>query len=291
MREGFVFKLYALAAVAFWGISFVSSKSLLQNLDPYTIVASRFGLASLLLGLAGAVFNIPLAIRLKHLPQLVILGVSGVFIHQWIQVLALQYIDAVSAGWLIACSPVFTVILSAALLGENMTKSKGFGMAAALAGVLFVASSEGFKASSNAGVALMVLSTLNWAIYSILLKKLFVPYPIITIAFYTSVIGSLLMLPFTIRNGGWHALVTMPDHQWAHLLFLAIFVSAAAYWFWGKALSRMNASSVAAFLYIEPLFTLAAGAVLLQERMAVSALIGGAMILFGVYWMNKKLPA
>ncbi|MGD7008182.1 DMT family transporter [Metabacillus sp. 84] len=282
------FQLLALAAVALWGISFVSSKALLQNLDPYTIVASRFGLAAVLLGSICFLFRISIAIRLRDAAAFVLLASTGVFIHQWLQVSALQHIDAVSAGWLVACSPVFTVLLTAAFYKKSLSRENGSGMTAALTGIVLVASSEGFTSSSVTGIALMIASTLNWSVYSLLLKKLHLPYPAVVVAFYTSLLGSMAMVPYMIRSTGWSQLLFLPAAQWGHLLFLSIFVTAAAYWFWGKALSRLSSSSTASFLYTEPLFTLAAGAYMLKEPITFPAVAGGILILSGVYMMNLK---
>ncbi|WP_162356328.1 EamA family transporter [Metabacillus mangrovi] len=286
MHNRLIFRMYALIAVAFWGISFVSSKSLLSYMDSYSIITARFGLAAVFLAAMCLLAGKSLKIKLHHIPHMIILAVCGIWIHQSLQVEALNYIDAVTAGWLISLSPVFTAIL-AMCFGEKMTRFKAAGMAAAFTGVVLVAESEGFSLTAGTGIGLMVLSTLNWAVYSLLVKKLPLPYPVITAAFYTSFFGALFMLPFTIRSGGWKSLMSLPPEQWLHLLFLAVFVSAAAYWLWGKALSVLSATGTAAFLYAEPLFTMLAGTALLGEKWTWTAAAGGVFILAGVYGMSR----
>jgi drug/metabolite transporter (DMT)-like permease len=66
------------------------------------------------------------------------------------------------------------------------------------------------------------------------------------------------------------------------ILFLGVGCSALGYLFWYAALERIDASQVAAFLYIEPLITVVAAVALLGESVALSTLIGGFMVLAGV---------
>ncbi|WLR54759.1 DMT family transporter [Mesobacillus subterraneus] len=166
------------------------------------------------------------------------------------------------------------------------------GMLVAIAGVFLVTttrSGHSFEFAMNFGFILMILSTLNWAIYSILLKKLHIPYPALLVTFYMSLIGFMLTLPFIIRNKGWESLPMLTETEWAHLLFLAIFVSGIGYWYWGKALEVLDASKVSMFLYLEPLATLIAAIFLLHEKFILISAIGGIIIIIGVVIVNGGL--
>ena len=67
------------------------------------------------------------------------------------------------------------------------------------------------------------------------------------------------------------------------VIFLGIGCSGLGYLFWYAALERIETSKVAAFLYLEPLVTLAAAVTLLGEPIAVSTLMGGGLVLLGVF--------
>lgn len=284
--------LYATMSITFWGVSFVSTKAVLDKLDPFTLLVIRFGIGAIFLLFLLVVLREKLKINVTYLPHLIVLGVLGVFIHQVIQASALLTIDASAAGWMISLSPIFTVILSMIFLNEKMTVMKATGMILALFGVLMVTtagSDKTFEPALNIGYLLMLLSTLNWAIYSVLLKKLSIPLSPLVITFYMSLLGFILTIPFLIRNKGWESISLLNTGEWAHLLFLGIFVSGVAYWYWAKALHVLEASQVSVFLYLEPVATLIAAVLLLHEKIILISVLGGIIIIIGVIFVNGQL--
>ncbi|MGO0258156.1 DMT family transporter [Priestia aryabhattai] len=288
----FAASLYALMSISFWGISFVSTKAVLDKLDPYTLLVLRFGIGALFLLVLLVLKRYPLNIPLKYIPHLIVLGILGVFVHQVIQATALLTINASAAGWIISFSPVFTVILSVFFLHEKMTVLKASGMIVAIIGVLLVTTSnnqQSFQLSINVGYLLMILSTLNWAIYSVLLKSLHIQLPSLVVTFYMCLIGFTLTTPFLVRNKGWEMMPFLTNVEWAHLLFLGVFVSGVAYWYWAKALEVLEASQVSVFLYLEPVATLVTAILLLQEKIIPVSILGGIIIIIGVILVNGRL--
>ncbi|WP_144646428.1 DMT family transporter [Priestia megaterium] len=288
----FAASLYALMSISFWGISFVSTKAVLDKLDPYTLLVLRFGIGALFLLVLLVLKRYPLRISLKYIPHLIVLGILGVFVHQVIQATALLTINASAAGWIISFSPVFTVILSVFFLHEKMTVLKASGMIVAIIGVLLVTTSnnqQSFQLPISVGYLLMILSTLNWAIYSVLLKRLHIQLPSLVITFYMCLIGFTLTTPFLIRNRGWEKMPFLTSVEWAHLLFLGVFVSGVAYWYWAKALEVLEASQVSVFLYLEPVATLVTAILLLQEKIIPVSILGGIIIIMGVILVNGRL--
>ncbi|MDZ5472002.1 EamA family transporter [Bacillus sp. 31A1R] len=282
---------YATMSISFWGVSFVSTKAVLGKIDPYTLLVLRFGIGALFLLLLLLLMRYRLSISLKHVPHLITLGILGVFVHQVLQATALLTIEASSAGWLISLSPIFTVILSMLFLHEKMSVSRAVGMLLAIIGVLLITttrSGQSIDFTLNLGFFLMILSTLNWAVYSILLKHLKIPYPALVVTFYMSLIGFMLTTPFIIRNKGWESLTLLTQSEWAHLIFLGVFVSGIAYWYWGKAHEVLEASKVSMFLYLEPISTLIAAIALLHEKVFFSSIAGGIIIIMGVITVNGQ---
>ncbi|MBG9472354.1 DMT family transporter [Priestia megaterium] len=284
--------LYAIMSISFWGVSFVSTKAVLDKLDPYTLLVLRFGIGALFLLVLLVLKRYPLNIPLKYIPHLIVLGILGVFVHQVIQATALLTINASAAGWIISFSPVFTIILSVFFLHEKMTVLKASGMIVAIIGVLLVTTASNqqpFQPSINVGYLLMILSTLNWAIYSVLLKRLHIQLPSLVVTFYMCLIGFTLTTPFLVRSRGWEMIPFLTSVEWAHLLFLGVFVSGVAYWYWAKALEVLEASQVSVFLYLEPLATLITAILLLKEKIIPVSILGGVIIIMGVILVNGRL--
>jgi drug/metabolite transporter (DMT)-like permease len=94
--------------------------------------------------------------------------------------------------------------------------------------------------------------------------------------------GTAMLLPFFAVSAGWQEFGRLSVTSVIAILFLGVGCSALGYLFWYAALERIDASQVAAFLYIEPLVTVVAAVALLGESVALSTLVGGFMVLAGV---------
>jgi drug/metabolite transporter (DMT)-like permease len=90
------------------------------------------------------------------------------------------------------------------------------------------------------------------------------------------------MIPFFVAAAGWHEYRDLSSASIVAILFLGIGCSGLGYWFWYAALERIDASQVAAFLYLEPLVTLLSAVALLGETVALSTIVGGLLVLAGV---------
>ncbi|TYR75174.1 EamA family transporter [Rossellomorea vietnamensis] len=281
--------LYAAMAIFFWGVSFVSAKIVLGKLDPFTLIVFRFGIGAVFLLAVILLTRERILFSLRYLPHLFILAILGTFCHQLLQTTSLIFIDASSAGWLISVTPVFTVLLSMIFLHEKLSISKALGIIAAIMGVIMVTTAgndDGWNFTFNIGFFLMLLSTLNWAVYTVLLKSLKIPLEPTALTFYISFIGFLVSLPFIIRNHGWEGIPGLTAVEWGHLLFLGIFVSGTGYWFWAKSLKVLQASQAGVLLYLEPIVTFAAAIIILHEKAMLTSIAGGLIIIGGVAAVN-----
>jgi drug/metabolite transporter (DMT)-like permease len=79
--------------------------------------------------------------------------------------------------------------------------------------------------------------------------------------------------------------LTLPG--WLGIGFLGIFCSGLAYIFWFDALKALPASQVGVFLYLEPLVAVVVAAIILGEALSLSTLLGGVIILAGVWLVNR----
>lgn len=77
---------------------------------------------------------------------------------------------------------------------------------------------------------------------------------------------------------------------WLGIVFLGVFCSGLAYVFWYDALQTLPIAQTGVFLYIEPIVTVVAAAVILKEQLFIATLFGGATILGGVWLVNRRKP-
>jgi drug/metabolite transporter (DMT)-like permease len=106
--------------------------------------------------------------------------------------------------------------------------------------------------------------------------------------FYVMSFGWLFSSVLFFVQGGLGQIGYIPLEGWLGIAFLGIFCSGFAYIFWYYALQVLPVAQTGAFLYIEPLVTVIVAALILQEQLFLSGLLGGGLILMGVWLVNRK---
>jgi drug/metabolite transporter (DMT)-like permease len=248
-------RVAVLVTVVFWGISFVATKIALREISPTTLIFLRFALGVvLLLGLVRMRGMQVLPPR-DALPALALMGFVGIFIHQLLQSFGLTQATAVHTGWLIGIVPLWSALLSGIFLKERFGWMKLAGLAGGFAGAVLVITQgrlghDFLRLPSTRGDLLILLSTINWAVYSVLglgtIKRL---GPLRATA-GAMLLGTLMLCPLFVWNRGWLELPALSFAGWGAVLFLGIGCSGLGYLFWYGALEQIEVSRVSAFLYL-----------------------------------------
>jgi drug/metabolite transporter (DMT)-like permease len=287
-------RLAVLSAIVVWGISFVATKAVLREIGPVTLITIRFALGV-------AFLNTVLALRERNLvappraflPSLAIMGFFGVLVHQMLQAWGLTLTSAVNTGWLIGLIPIWTAILASLFRNERFGMVRVAGLALGLIGTLLVItrgelSTATFGLPSAKGDLLILISTVNWAVYTVMGHRTIRALGSLRATTWSMTIGWLMLIPFFAYGRGWEEIASLSATGWTALIFLGVACSGLGYLFWYGALTRLDAGSVAAFLYLEPLVTLAAAAALLGERIQLVTIIGGLILIAGVALVQKR---
>ena len=283
-----------LFAVVVWGASFIATKVAVSEAAPATVVWLRFGMGVVVLGavaLARGQISLPPPADLVYFA---VLGFQGISFHQWLQTNGLVTSQASTSSWIIASTPAFMAILGWLLLGERVRLPGVLGIAVAGFGVLMVATRGDLSslASGRLGAPgdwLIVLSALNWAVFSILSRRGLRSYPSAGMLFWVMTAGWLLTTVIFLAGPGPGDVARLSARGWLSVVFLGVLCSGLAYIFWYDALSLLPSSQVGSFLYLEPLVTVGIAAAMLGEQLTAATLAGGVAILLGV-WMVSFRP-
>ena len=282
--------LLILLAVIFWGISFVATKIVLTELDPVTIIALRIILASVLLLIIAIITKRSFKINLKNHGSILILACVAVF-HLWIQITGLKYTTATNTGWIIGTAPIFMALLGIIFFKEKINLVQGAGILIAMFGLLFLFGKgdiTDIDPIQNKGDLLVLASAFTWGVYSMVNKKITLSYsPLMTIL-YLFIMMSIIIIPVNLNDTVIESVVHLSTIGWISILFLGLFCSGIAYVIWAYSLRDIDSAKVGAFLYFEPLITVAAAWILLQESVTILMLLSGIIITFGVILVNKK---
>jgi drug/metabolite transporter (DMT)-like permease len=283
----------ALLAVLFWGVSFVATKAVVREISPFALILLRAALGSALMLAVLAARRAALFPPRALWPMLGLMGFVGVAFHQLLQAFALRLTSAVHTGWLIGLTPIWAAVLARMFLGERLSRPRVLGLTIGFLGAAVVVTGGRWDAAllglpSTRGDLLVLLSTLNWAFYSVLGRGVIRDLGAARATAGAMLAGLVLLLPTVLVPGAIAGLSALSATGWVAVLFLGICCSGLGYLFWYRALERMEASRVGALLYLEPLVTLAAGAILLGEPIRPATVAGGLLLLAGVGLVQRS---
>lgn len=292
-RPKFVAILEASCAVIVWGGSFVATKVALQDVTPVTVVWLRFGMGICIIGLSVS-FRKQWALPARNdFAYFALLGFLGISFHQWLQSTGLLTAQATTTAWIVATTPIFMALLGWVVLKERLRWVQVGGILTAALGVLLVVSQGDLSSISignfgTPGDFLILISALNWAVFSTLSRRGLIRYPATRMMFYVMAFGWLFVsIPF-FAGGGLGQVNNLTVQGWSAIFFLGIFCSGIAYIFWYDALQVLPVAQTGAFVYIEPFVTVVVAAIVLEEQLIAAAMVGGAAILVGVWLVNRN---
>ena len=280
----------ALITVTAWGVSFVSTKVLLENgLGPAEIYIYRFILAYILILIA--CHNRLWANSFRDELLFMTCGLCAGSIYFISENMALEYTYVTNVSLLVTTSPLITTMLMWMLYkNEKLGKGTIIGSLIAFTGVACVI----FNSSSNVeikplGDILSLLAALSWSIYSLVLKKLNALYSVMFISRKTFFYGVLTALPFMFFQPEiCSPTILLKTEVWANLLFLGAFASMIAYILWAQSVKHLGAIKASNYMYISPIITLVASVAFLGEPLSIIGGIGCALILGGM-WFGEYL--
>lgn len=280
-------------AVVVWGASFIATKVALRDVSPITVVWLRFLMGVVILGVAVLIrrqFERP---TLKELIYFGLLGFLGITFHQWLQSTGLVTAKASTTAWIVATTPIFIVLLGWLILREGLVWWQILGIGLATAGVLLVVT-EGDLAKlavggfGAPGDVLILISALNWAIFSVLSRWGLKRHSAANMMFFVMGFGWIFISVLFLADSGLLEIRHLSREGWFGVSFLGIFCSGFAYIFWYDALQAVPASQVGVFLYLEPLVAIVVASWLLGESIIFTSVLGGGVILFGVWLVNRS---
>ncbi|MDQ0158182.1 DMT family transporter [Alkalibacillus salilacus] len=202
--------------------------------------------------------------------------------------LSLNYTTSTNAGIVEATTPVFALIVGYIFLKERLSARQLTGVGLSFIGAVWVLI-EGsvdrlLALQINPGDLTMLLAMIVWAFYSLFLKQHNHKYPIYGAMFAMIGLGALLMIPVVTVE--W--LFVKPSMDWFSgssllgLLYLGIFPSVIALYFWNAAVQNLGPSLSSVFLNLLPVFTTIGAMIFLGENVSLAQVAGGVVVVAGV---------
>jgi drug/metabolite transporter (DMT)-like permease len=278
-----------LLAVLFLGTNPVAVKVAVAEFPPMPFVAMRFTLAGLLLFVLVALLE-PREGRpgRRDLLSLAAVGLVGVGANNVAFTLGVSMTTASETALIYAAVPIWGILLGLALGLERPTRWGILGVCLAFLGVAVVVYGGLTGNTSLLGNLLVVVATVCWGSYAVLSLPLLRRHSPLVVASYTMLFGGLGALPLALPgflDAGW---VEASARTWEALAYSTLLVAAFGFWAWQRGVSQVGAYRVLVYQYLITLVGVAAGVLLLGESLTANKVLGGAVILLGVYLARRR---
>ena len=274
-----------LLVVLFWAGNFTAAKLAFTQLDPLAFTALRYAVASVVLWGVVRWVEGPTKLPPGAFWRLVVLGVIGNTIYQLLFMVGLKQTSATKTALILAGMPAL-VTLTAGMLGiERVSNGQRVAVLIATVGVVIVVLGRGGSITPGIGPgeSMLLGAVVMWAIFTLLQQH------------WTLKISSLNLTAWTVYTGtpglviaGIPALMhTQWDRVsvagWGGLAYSALLSLVLAYIFWNRGLAALGAARTVVYNTMVPLVATVIAMVALHERPGAIHIIGGALILCGVF--------
>jgi len=276
-------------ALSFGG-TWVAASVAVDELPPFTIAAVRFGLAGLLLWAVARAAGVRLApVTRRDLPLIAGLGLTAIAGYNFFFLTGLTLAPATDGSLIVpGISPVLTALLAAPILGEQLRRTTVGGLFLAIAGLVLVVNPQGGTSPSRLlGDLCFLTGAVLWAGYNVLSRIGGTRFNSLSATLYGIVAGTIVLVPLALLEGGPSRLLQTDGAGWLGIGYLALVGSVVGFVLLQFGIRRIGASRAAAFTLLVPVVGVSTSAWLLAEPVGPLTALGGAVILAGLWLVER----
>lgn len=253
-----------------------------DGINTTTVLFYRYGLAVILLGLFMAVERKSFSITLKEFAILVPLGV--LFALSSLTLFAsFHFMDAGVASTLLFVYPVMVAIIMAIFFKERITFVTVLSILLSLSGIALLYRGGDGGVLDTTGVLLVMLSSLTYALYIVIVNKSSLRMSSLKLTFYVLLVGVLLITSCSFFGDGEARIqiLTTPS-MWLHASILAVFPTIVSLLLMVVAVHEIGSTPTAVIGALEPLTAVMLGVTLFGEELTLRLSVGITLILSAV---------
>ncbi|MBB2494475.1 DMT family transporter [Aquipseudomonas ullengensis] len=278
----------ALASL-FWAGNSLVARAFTGIIPPFSLAFWRWAIALLiLLPLVGPSLWAHRQVLRRAGWRLWVAALLAITLYNVMLYTAAQSTAAINLSLVSTCLPLATFIGAGLLLGEWPARRAWVGLGLAMIGLLWLIAKGSWQVLSSLSFAqgdvLMLLAILDWALYSLLLRRWRAHFqvPPFTLLGALVLLGLLMLSPLYVWELWQGARFEPSLGNLAAIGYTALFASVIAYQLWNIGLRELGAARTAMSNYLMPVFTALLGWVLLGEGLQDFHWVGGALIFAGL---------
>lgn len=282
--------LLILLTGAAFGSSIVMARFALREIDPYTQVVLRFGIASIFYAIAFLILKRGVPTDRRKITNISLVGFAATGLPLLLFLIALNYISSGMFAILFAAMPLCTGVIANFFLGdEKLNKRLVVGLLISLCGAVYLIASKtnGLAETFNIKGPLITLAGIimlsSGSVYA--RSRLKNEDPFVVSSMQT--LAAFVLLSIIIISLGKFHIDSVSLKAWAATIYTALIGSFLAFWLTFTLIKRYGATASALPGYIIPVVSSILGAILLSEVLSFSLLIGAMIIFLGILFSTK----
>ncbi|MFN8347593.1 MAG: EamA family transporter [Spirosomataceae bacterium] len=286
--------LKLVATVFFWGTNFAAGKLAVQSLGPYTTAFLRFTV--------GAVLLILILFRTHgYFPKLtknqwglvLVSAVTGILLYNALFFNGIQYLPTVRASLVIAFAPISISLGNWLIFNEKVSILRWLGILISIVGAATVLTHGNFSAFFSGttwgiGELLIAGCVLSWTLYTLIGKVALRTIPAMSLSAYSALIGAALLLIPAMQQGLPERLSQASVQALASVIYMGSTATALGFIWYYEAVQKIGATKAAVVGNLTPVFAALIAITLLGEELSQSTVIGGTLVLIGVWLTARK---
>lgn len=282
----FTYSFLVILTTSLMGSAFAIGKIGLDYASPIMLVALRFTIAGVFMGIIVYLLKRPHPKDFRSWGKIFIIGAFQTAGVMGCIFVSLKTITAGESSILTFMNPLLVVIFGTIFLKHHYRKLQWFGVSLGFIGVFIT---FGAHLSIKTGTILGFGSAISWAIGTLLIKTWGMKIDVWVLTAYQMLFGGLILF---ISSFFLETVFFIPNlSSITILLWLAIMASVIQFAIWFYLLQTGDPGKTSAFLFLAPFFGVLSGAILLNETIHWYVMLGGGFIFIGIFfanWMPQK---
>ena len=268
----------------------IFGKIVLRSMSPASLVSCRLTGAALLFVLLQRKLTPLIKMPLKDIGGLALCSMTGIVGNQFLYVTGLSLTTAINATLLSTTIPVFTLFVSILFGYDRLSPRRMIGIGLAAVGVIYLVNPARADLShqTTTGNLLLVSNALLYAVYIVISKDLFERYGALNVITWIFLVGSLITIPVGIYSLQQENLSAISTSVWLMVVLIIVLPTVAAYYLNAWALVKVPPSTVAVYIYLQPLIAFGFAPLLLGEHLNWRTGIAAILIFAGVAVVIKR---
>jgi len=284
--------LAAVGATMIYGINHTVAKGVMPHyVQPFGFIILRVLGAAILFWFISP-FGPKERIERRDYVRMIVCAFLGMALNMLVFFKGLSLSTPINSAVLITTTPIIVLVLSAVILKEKISGRKitgiGIGLLGALGLILFGSEIRQDAPNIPMGNFLIFLNSMFYGSYLVLVKVLISKYHPFTFMKWLFSLGVLICLPFGYEEFVQISWSTLPLEAYQGIAFVILGTTFCTYLFNIFALTQLKASTLSAFVYIQPLVGIAFAILTGQDRLTMVKIVAACFVLVGVYLASKK---